>query len=50
MRMARAVGARGIGLESILGEHGELEAAGAAEVAASVASWVATFLETVPAR
>jgi HAD superfamily hydrolase (TIGR01549 family) len=50
MRMARAVGARGIGIESILGERGELEAAGAAEVAASVPSWVAAFLETVPTR
>ena len=50
MRMARAVGARAIGIESILGERGELEAAGAAEVAASVPGWVAAFLETVAAR
>jgi HAD superfamily hydrolase (TIGR01549 family) len=50
MRMARAVGARGIGIESILGDRGELEAAGAAEVAASVPAWVATFLESVAAR
>jgi phosphoglycolate phosphatase len=50
MRMARAVGARGVGIESILGERGELEAAGASEVATSVASWVTTFLESVPAR
>ena len=50
MRMARAVGARGIGIESILGERGELQAAGAAEVAASVPLWVAAFLETVPSR
>lgn len=48
MRMARAVGARGIGIESILGERGDLEAAGAAEVAASVAEWTAAFLR-IPA-
>jgi HAD superfamily hydrolase (TIGR01549 family) len=48
MRMARNVGARGIGIESILGERSELAAAGAAEVAASVASWVASFLPAGP--
>ena len=48
MRMARAVGARGVGIESILGERGELEAAGATEVAASVTSWVGAFLAAIP--
>lgn len=40
MRMAVAVGARAIGIESVLGDPAELIAAGAAEVAPSVASWV----------
>lgn len=44
MRMARTVGARGVGIVSILGERRELEAAGAAEVAESVAQWVEAFL------
>ncbi len=44
MRMARTVGARGVGIESILGERSELEAAGAAEIAPSVTSWVEAFL------
>lgn len=44
MRMARTVGARGVGIVSIIGDRSELEAAGAAEVADSVADWVATFL------
>ena len=44
MRMARTVGARGVGIVSILGQRQELEAAGAAEVAESVAQWVEAFL------
>jgi len=50
MRMARTVGARGIGIESILGERADLVAAGASEVAASVVAWVATFLGTAAER
>ncbi|MBI3745320.1 MAG: HAD-IA family hydrolase [Chloroflexi bacterium] len=50
MRMARSVGARGIGIESILGERGDLAAAGASEVAASVTAWVAAFLGTAAGR
>ena len=51
MRMARAVGARPIGIESLLGDPGELRAAGAVHVALSVEAWVDTFLPvgaTVP--
>jgi HAD superfamily hydrolase (TIGR01509 family) len=44
MRMARTVGARGIGIVSMLGLDGDLRSAGAAEVAASVAAWVDGFL------
>jgi HAD superfamily hydrolase (TIGR01549 family) len=44
MQMAVAVGARGIGIESVLGERVELLAAGAAEVATSVAAWVDAHL------
>lgn len=44
MRMARTVGATGIGIVSILGQRADLSAAGAAEVADSVAGWVAAFL------
>lgn len=40
MRMAVAVGARAVGIESVLGEPAELRAAGAAEVAPSVVAWV----------
>src|SRR5439155_9866882 len=40
MRMAVAVGARAIGIESVLGDPDELRAAGAVEVAPSVAEWV----------
>ncbi len=40
MRMAIAVGARAIGIESVLGDPDELRAAGAVEVAPSVATWV----------
>ena len=45
MRMAQAVGARGVGIVSLVGDRQELEAAGAAEVAESVPAWVATFLD-----
>lgn len=45
MRMARAVGARGVGIVSLVGDRQELEAAGAAEVAESVPAWVAAFLD-----
>ncbi len=44
MRMARAVGARGIGIVSILGQRDDLQAAGASQVADSVAAWVADLL------
>lgn len=46
MRMARTVGARGVGIVSIIGDRLELEAAGASEVADSVAEWVAALLGT----
>jgi phosphoglycolate phosphatase-like HAD superfamily hydrolase len=44
MRMARAVGVRAIGIESVLGDPDELRQAGADEVAPSVAAWVAGHL------
>jgi pyrophosphatase PpaX len=44
MRMARSVGARGVGIVSMLGTRDDLIAAGAAEVADSVAAWVDAFL------
>jgi phosphoglycolate phosphatase-like HAD superfamily hydrolase len=40
MQMAVTAGARGIGIESVLGDPDELRAAGASEVAPSVAVWV----------
>jgi HAD superfamily hydrolase (TIGR01509 family) len=40
MMMARAVGVRAIGIESVLGDPDELRDAGAEEVAASVTAWV----------
>ncbi|HYC06619.1 MAG TPA: HAD family hydrolase [Candidatus Binatia bacterium] len=40
MRMARAVGTRGIGIVSLLSGERELLAAGASEVASTVAEWV----------
>ena len=40
MRMAGAVGVRAVGIESVLGDPDELRAAGADEVAPSVAAWV----------
>ncbi|MBI2762344.1 MAG: HAD family hydrolase [Chloroflexi bacterium] len=48
MRMARTVGARGVGIVSILGHPDELAAAGASEVAESVAGWVIDFLGPAP--
>lgn len=39
MQMAVRVGARGVGIESVLGDPDELRAAGASEVAPSVAVW-----------
>jgi HAD superfamily hydrolase (TIGR01509 family) len=44
MRMARTVGARGVGIVSPLGTHDDLVAAGATDVAPSVADWVDGFL------
>jgi len=44
MRMAVAVGARGVGIESVLGDPDELLAAGASEIAPSVAVWVKRHL------
>ena len=40
MRMARAVGVRGVGIASVVGDPDELRAAGADEVATTVAGWV----------
>ena len=48
MRMARAVGVRAIGIESVLGDPDELLEAGADAVAPSVVAWVERFL--VPAE
>jgi HAD superfamily hydrolase (TIGR01549 family) len=48
MRLAKAVGARGIGIVSILGTADELIAAGADEVHPSVAAWVDIHLSAVP--
>jgi pyrophosphatase PpaX len=48
MRMARAVGATGIGIESMLGERARLLDAGAAEVHPSVAAWVEALLGPAP--
>ncbi len=44
MRMARAVGARGIGIVSIVSDRTALLGAGAAEVHPSVAAWVGELL------
>ncbi|HET7030881.1 MAG TPA: HAD hydrolase-like protein [Candidatus Limnocylindrales bacterium] len=46
MQMAVAVGARAVGIESVLGDPAELRAAGAAEVASSVAAWAERHLAT----
>jgi HAD superfamily hydrolase (TIGR01549 family) len=48
MRMARAVGARGIGIESAIGTREDLLEAGATEVHASVAAWVEGLLARSP--
>src|SRR4051794_617249 len=40
MQMAVAVGARAVGIESVLGDPAELRAAGAVDIAPSVAAWV----------
>jgi phosphoglycolate phosphatase-like HAD superfamily hydrolase len=40
MQMAAVVGARAIGIESAVGDPDDLRAAGAAEIAPSVAAWV----------
>jgi len=42
--MAVSAGARGVGIESVLGDPDELRAAGASEVAPSVAAWVERHL------
>jgi phosphoglycolate phosphatase len=44
MRMAVAAGARGIGIESVLGDAADLRAAGAHETAASTVEWVDRLL------
>ena len=44
MLMAVAVGARAIGIESAVGDPDDLRAAGAAELAPSVAIWVERHL------
>jgi phosphoglycolate phosphatase len=46
MRMAAAAGSRPIGITSVLGDPDELRAAGAVEIAPSVAAWVAAHLAT----
>jgi HAD superfamily hydrolase (TIGR01549 family) len=48
MRMARAVGARAVGILSTLGTASELLRAGADEVATSVPAWVDGFLGATP--
>jgi HAD superfamily hydrolase (TIGR01509 family) len=45
MRMARAAGVEGVGIESLLADAGELRAAGAQRVHGSVAEWAATVLD-----
>ncbi len=44
MRMARAAGARAVGIDSVLGDEEALRAAGADETAPSVAAWVDRLL------
>jgi phosphoglycolate phosphatase len=44
MLMASAAGCRAIGVMSVLGDPDDLRAAGAVEIAPSVAAWVATHL------
>ncbi len=48
MRMAVAAGARGIGIESVLGDASDLRAAGAHETAASMVEWVDRLLAGPP--
>ena len=54
MQMAVSVGARPVGIASVLGDPDDLRAAGAIEVAASVAAWTESYLATAgrprPAR
>jgi HAD superfamily hydrolase (TIGR01549 family) len=47
MRMAQAVGVRGVGISSVLGGPDELRAAGATDVAPTVAAWVEELLGPV---
>ena len=47
MEMAVAVGARAVGIESAVGDADDLRAAGAVELAPSVAAWVDRHLSTV---
>jgi hypothetical protein len=42
--MAVTAGARGVGIESVLGDPDELRAAGASEIAPSVAAWAERHL------
>jgi phosphoglycolate phosphatase-like HAD superfamily hydrolase len=44
VRMAAALGVRGVGIESMLATADELRAAGAIETAGSVVEWVDRFL------
>jgi HAD superfamily hydrolase (TIGR01549 family) len=44
MRMARAAGARAVGIPSVLGDAAALRAAGADEITTSVAAWVEELL------
>jgi beta-phosphoglucomutase-like phosphatase (HAD superfamily) len=46
MRMAATAGSRPIGITSVLGDPDELRAAGALEIAPSVAAWAAAHLAT----
>jgi hypothetical protein len=46
MTMAVTVGARAVGIESALGDPDDLRAAGAVELAPSVAAWVERHLMT----
>lgn len=48
MRMAVAAGARGIGIESALGDAADLRAAGAQETATSMVEWVDRLLAEPP--
>ena len=50
MQMAVAVGARPIGIESAVGDPDDLRAAGAIELAPSVAAWVDRHLASRTGR